>query len=525
MARTLRVLFDDALALNPAGTGTFTRGIQTPLSRLDGIELIPAGSAARPHQLDIVNKGILRRMRNGADRVWYYLDTLPRLAARNRCDVIYCPAALTALRGRVPAVMTVFDMTTRLFPHTLDPLSGIYARQMLRIGLRRSSTICTISQAVRAELLSRYPRLTPDRVHVAYPGPSPELMQADPQPALPDDAPFLLMVGTLEPRKNHVTALRAFARYRQGPHDARLRLVLAGSPGWRYQPVVDEIERLGLQDAVVRLGPTTPGRLKWLYQHARALLFPSLYEGFGLPVLEAFALPCPYPTFNAAAPGWFSLSPRHRGRGAARAPAARGDFHPAHDRCRHRGHQQSLRLAPAPDRGRSRPAGGLPRRRPCRPRAAPLVAAHATADDGAGADLSPAVQSGARPDGTPAGKRAGRRGRRRRPDSQHLYGTGGVLARAVPGGAAVGRAVCLHPAAAPAAARLELAGLPRAVPLRRPAGGAYPSRSRLADQPGRRPRPGPRHSGRAAQRPGGFAGSRPSAAGRSADRALSRTAP
>src|SRR5438132_883282 len=183
MARTLRVLFDDALALNPAGTGTFTRGIQTPLSRLDGIELIPAGWAARPHQLDIVNKGVLRRMRNGADRVWYYLDTLPRLAARNRCDVIYCPAALTALRGRVPAVMTVFDMTTRLFPHTLDPLSGIYARQMLRIGLRRSSTICTISQAVRAELLSRYPRLTPDRVQVAYPGPSPELMQADPQPA------------------------------------------------------------------------------------------------------------------------------------------------------------------------------------------------------------------------------------------------------------------------------------------------------------------------------------------------------
>src|SRR5881394_2745483 len=182
MARTLRLLFDDALALNPAGTGTFTRGIQTPLSRLDGIELIPAGWAARPHQLDIVNKGILRRMRNGADRVWYYLDTLPRLAARNRCDVIYCPAALTALRG-------------------------IYARQMLRIGLRRGSTICTISQAVRAELLSRYPRLTPDRVHVAYPGPSPEMMQADPQPAHPDDAPFLLMVGTLEPRKNHVTAL------------------------------------------------------------------------------------------------------------------------------------------------------------------------------------------------------------------------------------------------------------------------------------------------------------------------------
>ena len=93
------------------------------------------GSAARPHQLDIVNKGVLRRLRNGVDRVWYYLDALPRLADRNHCDVIYCPAALTALRGRVPAVMTVFDMTTRLYPQTLDPLSRIYARQMLRIGL------------------------------------------------------------------------------------------------------------------------------------------------------------------------------------------------------------------------------------------------------------------------------------------------------------------------------------------------------------------------------------------------------
>src|SRR5439155_22380913 len=134
MARTLRVLFDDALALNPAGTGTFTRGIQTPLSRLDGIELIPAGSAARPHQLDIVNKGILRRMRNGADRVWYYLDTLPRLAARNRFDVIYCPAALTALRGRVPAVMTVFDITTRVFPYTLEPSSSRFVQQILCIG-------------------------------------------------------------------------------------------------------------------------------------------------------------------------------------------------------------------------------------------------------------------------------------------------------------------------------------------------------------------------------------------------------
>jgi alpha-1,3-rhamnosyl/mannosyltransferase len=70
-------------------------------------------------------------------------------------------------------------------------------------------------------------------------------------------------------------------------------LVLAGSPGWRYQDVLQTIDSLRLERHVRRVGSVSAGQLKWLYQHARALLFPSLYEGFGLPVLEAFALRCP----------------------------------------------------------------------------------------------------------------------------------------------------------------------------------------------------------------------------------------
>jgi glycosyltransferase involved in cell wall biosynthesis len=101
------------------------------------------------------------------------------------------------------------------------------------------------------------------------------------------------MVGTLEPRKNQVTALRAFAEYRAAHPDSDLALVLAGSAGWRYADVLETIDRLGLKSHVRRIGSVTPGQLKWLYQQARALLFPSLYEGFGLPVLEAFMLRCP----------------------------------------------------------------------------------------------------------------------------------------------------------------------------------------------------------------------------------------
>ena len=101
------------------------------------------------------------------------------------------------------------------------------------------------------------------------------------------------MVGTLEPRKNHLTIVRALADHVRRRPASPLWLVLAGSAGWLYQPVLDAIGELGLASRVVRLGKVEPGVLKWLYQHAAALLFPSLYEGFGLPVLEAFALGCP----------------------------------------------------------------------------------------------------------------------------------------------------------------------------------------------------------------------------------------
>jgi glycosyltransferase involved in cell wall biosynthesis len=68
---------------------------------------------------------------------------------------------------------------------------------------------------------------------------------------------------------------------------------MAGSAGWRYQPIISAIDELGLRSRVSLLGKIELGVLKWLYQHAQALLFPSLYEGFGLPVLEAFCLMCP----------------------------------------------------------------------------------------------------------------------------------------------------------------------------------------------------------------------------------------
>jgi glycosyltransferase involved in cell wall biosynthesis len=293
-AGRLRVLYDASLATNPAGTGTYVRGLLSGLRSRPEIELLTttfeSGSAA---MLDTGKKGPLGRVTSSLRHLAYYLQALPRRARELACDLIYCPSSLVPLRGSTGLVMTVFDLTPLRYSSTQDWLSRQYITGMMRAGVRRASGIVTISNSVGAEMVERFPQVRPEQVSVAYPGPNPDLLAAQPSAAELPDRPFALMVGTVEPRKNHITALRALAEHRRHQPGSDLMLVAAGSAGWQYGPILAAIDELGLTDHVVRLGVVEPGTLKWLYQAAQALLFPSLYEGFGLPVLEALYLGCP----------------------------------------------------------------------------------------------------------------------------------------------------------------------------------------------------------------------------------------
>jgi alpha-1,3-rhamnosyl/mannosyltransferase len=105
------------------------------------------------------------------------------------------------------------------------------------------------------------------------------------------------MVGTREPRKNYPRALQAFALFRdQGFPDWRLRI--AGGPGWRSDDVGEEIARLGLREVVTIMGHVPAATLSDLYRGAGVLFYPSLYEGFGFPILEAMTSGCPVVTSN-----------------------------------------------------------------------------------------------------------------------------------------------------------------------------------------------------------------------------------
>jgi glycosyltransferase involved in cell wall biosynthesis len=293
VSKPLRVLCDASLARNPAGTGTYVRGVLGALKARDDVEVVETTfHSASAATLDLARKSPRSRLSNGLNHLGYYLRALPRRATALGCDVIFCPSGLVPVRTRIPFVMTVYDLTALRYSSTMDWLSRAYLTGMLRWGVPRARRICAISRSVGDEVVERF-GVPPERIVVTYPGPNPELLRAQPLPVPIPERPFVLMVGTVEPRKNHLTALRALAQHLRHQPSSELMLVTAGSAGWRYGPVLRAVDELGLTDRVVRLGGVEPGALKWLYQHARALLFPSLYEGFGLPVLESLYLECP----------------------------------------------------------------------------------------------------------------------------------------------------------------------------------------------------------------------------------------
>jgi glycosyltransferase involved in cell wall biosynthesis len=200
--------------------------------------------------------------------------------------------------GPAALVTTVHDLVPFRFPRLVPWRHRLAVRCLLGAAVRRAAAVIAVSAVTRTELLARY-RLDPARVHVipeaAAPGfgpPSPAGRVAfRTRYALP--APYVLFVGLHEPKKNLGTLLHAVARLRARGRFDGTHLVIAGAPGWGGEAPPAAVRRLGLEAVVRFLGPVPDADLAALYAEARAFVFPSLWEGFGLPVLEAMAAGAP----------------------------------------------------------------------------------------------------------------------------------------------------------------------------------------------------------------------------------------
>jgi glycosyltransferase involved in cell wall biosynthesis len=226
---------------------------------------------------------------------WHLIDARDPLwhiraarAANTRCDVLLSSNSyLTTLFTRIPAVPIVYDMVT--FERSMRPnlRSSVIERLTLGPAVRRSAALLAISQATADALIARFPKAR-DRTVVAPLGVTPALSEhLDPKEAatLPD-AGFVLAVGTLEPRKNLPRLVAAYGELSgelQGDHP----LVVVGALGWETGETLDALRSLGSRCTM--LGHVTDAALAELYRRCAVFCYPSLGEGFGLPVLEAMA--------------------------------------------------------------------------------------------------------------------------------------------------------------------------------------------------------------------------------------------
>ena len=234
-------------------------------------------------------------------RIWHRVRLpLPIEIFSGRSELFHAPDfVLPPTLPRTRRLVMVHDLSFERVPETFTPWLLRYLRQAVPRSLRSADHIIANSAATRDDYLTHF-SLAESQFTVIHGGVSPEFQPVDSAadkhlfPQL--KRPFVLAVGTLQPRKNFTRLIEAIAILRET--GCALELAIAGGRGWLEGEILDTRDRLGLQDAVHLLGYVPDAQLPALYRRARVFAYPSLYEGFGLPLLEAMA--CGTPTLTAS---------------------------------------------------------------------------------------------------------------------------------------------------------------------------------------------------------------------------------
>jgi glycosyltransferase involved in cell wall biosynthesis len=220
----------------------------------------------------------------------------PGWLRRTGYDVVHFPDYRAPLTPLPRLVLTVHDLAVLRYPETFTRVQRQVKVAFLRRSTTRAAHVIVPSRATRDDLVDLLD-IPPDRIAVVPHGVEP----AQPTVALsPHPRPYLLFVGTLEPRKNLVRLIEGYAQVAERRADMP-DLILIGRPGWLYQATFEAARRTKVGDRVLFLGYVANDALPTWYRHAVGFCFPSLYEGFGMPVLEAMAYGCPVLTADRGA--------------------------------------------------------------------------------------------------------------------------------------------------------------------------------------------------------------------------------
>ena len=227
---------------------------------------------------------------------------LPALARKDNLDIFWgvthrLPLFLPA---KVTKIVTIHDLVWHKQGQTMRPLSKLMEQVLMPMSLKLADEIITDSESTRTDLKKKFPSLNKD-LHVVYPGVT--NMKINTETNLLEKfkilGHFFLFVGTLEPRKNLIRLLNAYASVIKNIPNAP-KFVIAGEEGWGNLNISEHVQQLGVETHVILTGPVNDQELASLYNGAMFLAMPSLYEGFGLPLIEAMSFGLPILTSNVS---------------------------------------------------------------------------------------------------------------------------------------------------------------------------------------------------------------------------------
>jgi glycosyltransferase involved in cell wall biosynthesis len=294
----MRIAFDiSALSAPQSGVATYTHNLARHLSSRHQDQLLPVTQSSvslpslrgRPSRAVSINKTL------------WMQAVLPLQLSRLGADVCHFTNSVAAWWTPCPSVVTIHDTTLWMFPSYHPRRRLLAMRPVIPRGARHAKAIIAVSSATKRDIV-RTLNVPDEKVHVIYEAAAPHFRPLPRTEALESvrhkyglPESFILHVGTLEPRKNLVRLLQAFELVRRQGCQARA-LALVGNRGWNDATIKACVERMGLDGSVRVLGHTPTEDVVALYNLAELVALPSLYEGFGLPVIEAMACGTPVVT-------------------------------------------------------------------------------------------------------------------------------------------------------------------------------------------------------------------------------------
>ena len=298
----------DARKLRDFGIGTYVRNLLRHLARIDQstdyVVLCGEGDTATVEKLGVNFRAVPEKSRPYSVREQL---TVPFDLRRERVDLFHAPHYVLPPLTPCPAVVTIHDCIHLRFPQYLpNRVAYAYARASLWIATHRSHRILTVSEASKRDIL-RYFRVPEKKIDVIYNAiderfgqpPDPEEMERV-RERYQLDGPFILYAGNIKPHKNLERLIEAFHSLRRGGGFDTVRLLIIGDEISKYATLRRAVHRHKLHKYVRFFGFVPDETLASLYRLASVFVFPSLYEGFGLPPLEAMASGTPVITSNVS---------------------------------------------------------------------------------------------------------------------------------------------------------------------------------------------------------------------------------